>query len=204
MRAILETDDEGPLAAALLEAARQSGTTVTIGDPVWTPERAEQFVQEVSPNGRRLLRAAAEGNGRVDGEKFRAQYGEDALYGPSAAITKAVTRGIRDGWLPEGAELPLNSTYDGRGSWSKTDGYRMPPHLAAIFREAFARVYPATEVPEDALTHLAEIYEQAGREPEHARERAEAFFDQYADALTTWALARHEGRASASRVAEGA
>lgn len=198
MRVILETDDDGPLAEALLSAARRPGANVTVGDPVWTPERAEQFVQEVSPKGRRLLRAAAEGNGRVDGEKFRAQYGDTALHGPSAAITKAVTRGIRDGWLPEGAELPLTSTYDGRSSWSKTDGYRLPPHLAAIFREAFARVYPTSaEVPEDALTHLAEIYEMAGREPEYARERAEAFFDQHADALTTWALARNATRTNA-------
>jgi hypothetical protein len=198
MRVILETEDEGPLAEALLSAVRHSGANVAVGDPIWTPERAEQFVQEVSPKGRRLLRAAAEGNGRVDGEKFRAQYGEDALHGPSAAITKAVTRGIRDGWLPEGAELPLNSTYDGRGSWSKTDGYRMPQHLAGIFREAFARVYPTSaEVPEDALKHLAEIYEMAGREPDYARERAEAFFEEHADALTAWGVARNAARTNA-------
>ncbi|MFJ8018720.1 hypothetical protein [Streptomyces sp. NPDC096311] len=198
MRVILETDDDGPLAEALLDAARRPGAAVTVGDPIWTPERADQFVREVSPNGRRLLRAVAEGYGWADGEEFRAKHGDDALRGPSAAITKAVTRGIRDGWLPEDTELPFTSSYDGRSSWQKTGGYRLPPHLAAVFRDAFARVYPASaDVPTAILDHLAEIYEQAGREPELARERAETFFQEHADALTTWALARNTTRTSA-------
>jgi hypothetical protein len=191
MRLILEADDESPLAAALIDAARLPGTAVTVGDPVWTPERADRFVNEVSTPGRRLLRAAAEGNGRVDGERFRERFGERALHGPSAAITKAVNRGIREGWLPEGAELPLTSTYDGRSSWSKTDGYRLPAHLAAIFRDAFDRVSPVRAAPlADVIDHLADIYEQGGRDPEYARERAQAFLETHADALTEWALAR--------------
>jgi hypothetical protein len=200
MRVTLEADDESPLAAALLEAARHPDTTVTVGDPVWTPERADRFVTEVSMPGRRLLRAAAEGSGRVDGEKFREQHGERALHGPSAAITKTVNRGIREGWLPEGAELPLSSTYDGRSSWSKTDGYRLPAHLADIFRDAFTRVYPAgAESLNDVREHLADIYEQGGRDREYALERADTFLETHADALTQWALARvnAESRTSA-------
>ncbi|KQX77049.1 MULTISPECIES: hypothetical protein [unclassified Streptomyces] len=167
---MVETHDESPLAAALLNAIRQPDTTVVVCDPVWTPERAEQFIQEISESGRRLLCAAADGNGRVDAEKFREHHGERALYGPSAVLTKTVNRGIREGWLPEGAELPLSSTFDGRSSWSKTDGYRLPAHLAAIFRDAFDRVYPAgAESLEGVIDHLAEVYEQAGREPVRAR-----------------------------------
>ncbi|GGU44565.1 hypothetical protein [Streptomyces violascens] len=192
MRLIIETEDEdGEFATGLLDLARQRQATVTVGDAVWTPERVEHLIREVAPRGRQLLRAVAEGDGWVDGEQYRAAYGDAALRGPSAAITKAVTRGIRDGWLPVGAELPFTSTYDGRSSWQKTGGYRLPRHLAAVFREAFARVFPtSSHPPQAAIDHLSELYEQVGRSPELARERAGAFFEQHAEALTAWAKAR--------------
>ncbi|MCF3142195.1 hypothetical protein [Streptomyces platensis] len=163
---------------------------VAVGDPVWTPERADQFVREVSPKGRRLLHAVAEGEGRVDCEKFREQYGESALHGPSAAITKAVNRGIREGWLPEGTELPLTSTYDGRSSWSKTDGYRLPRHLAVIFCDAFRRIYPAPGNPQVVKDHLTALYVELGHHEQAAREMAEDFLETHADDLAIWLHAR--------------
>ncbi|MER5737334.1 hypothetical protein ABT117_16870 [Streptomyces sp. NPDC002262] len=187
MRIVLETDDnDEELNAALLEAARRAGTTVVVGDDTWTPDRADRFVREVKGRGRQLLRALAEGDGWVDGEEYRQKYGENALRGPTASITKSVTKGIKEKWLPEGATLPVTSTYDGRSSWSKTDGYRLPPHLAAIFRDAFARVYPVQRGnPQQVLDHLALLYEELGR-GERAREFAERFLAEHADDLAAW------------------
>ncbi|MFG2774728.1 hypothetical protein [Streptomyces sp. NPDC048350] len=173
MRIVLETDDgDEELNAALIAAARRPGTIVAVGDDTWTPDRADEFVRAVHGRGRELLRAVAEGDGWVDGEAYRAKHGENALLGPTASITKAVTKGIREGWLPEGTVLPLTSTYDGRSSWSKTDGYRLPPHLAAIFRDSFDRVYPARRGnPQELIDHLTLLYEEMGRGGKRARVR---------------------------------
>jgi hypothetical protein len=194
VRIVLETNDnDEELNAALIEAARRPGTTVAVGDDTWTPERAEQFVRAVHPRGRTLLRAVAEGGGWVDGEAYRKKHGENALMGPTGSITKAVKKGIKEGWLPEGTTLPLTSTYDGRSSWSKTDGYRLPPHLAAIFCDAFARVYPARPGnPQEVLDHLVLLYEEMGRPTHLAREFAEQFLVGHADDLAAWL----EGRRS--------
>lgn len=187
MRIILDTGDDDETAyAALLDLARRPGTAVVVGDDTWTPDRADRFVREVQPRGRQLLRTAAEGNGWVDGEAYRQKYGEHALKGPTAAITKAVNRGIEAKWLPEGTTLPLTSTYDGRSSWSKTDGYRLPPHLAAIFRDAFARVFPAPRGnPQSVLDHLTLLYEEMGR-GDKAKEFAHQFLTGHADDLAAW------------------
>ncbi|NML55136.1 hypothetical protein HHL19_35590 [Streptomyces sp. R302] len=188
MRFVLETsDDDNELNTALLEAACRPGTTVLVGDDTWTPERADRFVREVKGRGRQLLRAVAEGGGWLDGEKYRQKYGENALLGPTSSITKTVTKGIKEKWLPEGAVLPLTSTYDGRSSWSKTDGYRLPPHLAVIFRNAFARVYPARRGnPQAVIKHLVELYEEMGHSTRDAREFTQEFLEQHADDLAAW------------------
>ncbi|MFB6629990.1 hypothetical protein ACFCWY_08850 [Streptomyces sp. NPDC056362] len=187
MRIVLHTnDDDEALNAALLEAARRSGTTVMVGDDTWTPERADQFVRTIHGRGKDLLRAVAEGGGWVDGKEYRERHGENALRGPTASITKTVTKGIKEGWLPKGAVLPLKSTYDGRSSWSKTDGYELPQHLAAIFRAAFERVYPARRGnPEEVIAHLTLLYEEMGR-GSRAREHAENFLAGHADNLAAW------------------
>ncbi|MEU3499494.1 hypothetical protein ABZ726_01570 [Streptomyces hundungensis] len=191
MQVIFETGDDDELNGKLLDLVSAHTETVTVADAVWTPDRADQLLTEINGRARTLLRAITEGEGWVDGEEFRKKYGDNAVQGPTTSITTAVKRGIREGWLPEDAELPLESTYDGRSSWQKTGGYRLPRHLAGIFRDAFARVYPAVPPhPDTVMDHLAELYEWAGREPELARERARAFLDQHADALAAWALAR--------------
>ncbi|MFF5447136.1 hypothetical protein [Streptomyces sp. NPDC012888] len=77
--------------------------------------------------------------------------------------------------------------YDGRSSWFKTGGYRLPRHLAAFFREAFSRVYPVRPGdPQAAVGHLAALYEELGHSTARAREFAREFLEAHADDLAAW------------------
>ncbi|MFF4442420.1 hypothetical protein [Streptomyces sp. NPDC001621] len=188
-RLTLHIDDPTPEWLAL--AAAQPAGSVT-AEPYLTAAAATRLIELITQDAAFLLKLATDGDGRALGADFRTARGETRLNGATTSIARTINSLTRQGIWPAEVGNPLTSTTAGKEGWSKTYAYHLDARALPAFREAFARVYPTpVEVPEDALTHLAEIYEQGGREPEHARERAEAFFEQHADALTTWALARN-------------
>jgi hypothetical protein len=126
-------------AVADLLARIGPGATVST-DAEWTVDRAVKMLRDTNPRTILFVEAAVEGEGWVDGEKFRADQGETALRGPSASITRAIKRGAEQGlWSPD-ITPPFRPTTPDKGGWSKTGGYYLADGLLPIFTEALARL----------------------------------------------------------------
>lgn len=109
-------------------------------DTKWTAERAYRLLRMSNARATTLLLAAVDGNGWVDGADFRAKHGENALHGPTAAISKAITRGSREGHWSANIPHPLSPTppHPTKG-WSKTGGYFLEESHLPAFQAAVAR-----------------------------------------------------------------
>ncbi|MFD4175138.1 hypothetical protein [Streptomyces anulatus] len=134
------TGDDDEFARKLMQLLNEHGAVEKADvENGWTVELAKELIRELNHRAKTLLRAAADGEGWVSGGEFREEYGDSALYGPTAAITKAVKRCIRNGKLPEDSTSPIKPSYDpDNPSWQKTGGYTMTKHDAKVFSDAFA------------------------------------------------------------------
>lgn len=112
--------------------------TVTAGTE-WSVERAEHFLRSLPLNARTFVRLVVEADGSADAEELRAHFG-GGLRGPTIALSRALSRGVRGGHWPEGTSAPVSPLYDpDNPSWQRAIRYTMPAEHLEAFREAVSR-----------------------------------------------------------------
>lgn len=120
----------------LLLAEHQHELTVTAGTE-WDAERAVLYLTSLPANALKFARLVVEADGRKKAEELRAEF-DGELRGPTIALARAVPRGVRMGWWPEGTEAPITPLYDpDHPSWQKAIAYTMASENVAVFRTAF-------------------------------------------------------------------
>lgn len=120
----------------LLLAEHHHELTVT-ADTEWDAERAVLYLTSLSANAFRFARLVVAADGHKKAEELRAEF-DGELRGPTIALSRAVPRGVRMGWWPEGIEAPITPMYDpDHPSWQKAIAYTMTSKNAPIFRTAF-------------------------------------------------------------------
>uniref|UniRef100_A0AAU2JXP9 EF-hand domain-containing protein n=1 Tax=Streptomyces sp. NBC_00049 TaxID=2903617 RepID=A0AAU2JXP9_9ACTN len=121
-----------------LAAAHNAELTVTTVDTSWTVERAERYLRNLTASARRFAELViVDGNGYIDADQLRRVLGK--LNGPTVALSRAIPRGVREGWWPEGTSAPITVVYDPENpSWQKAIGYEMSSANVPIFRAALA------------------------------------------------------------------
>lgn len=101
-------------------------------DATWTRERARRYYLALPARAQRIVKEAATRDGYVSADDLRDSE-DSSLRGHSAAIKRLLERGVREGWWPDGMELPIQPQGPGFG---KVVGYRMPDQLTSVFRMA--------------------------------------------------------------------
>ncbi|WP_392892956.1 hypothetical protein [Streptomyces sp. LN699] len=123
---------------ALLDEHRHE--LAVTADTEWTVDRAERYLRSLTAGARRFAEmVVVDGDGYIDADQLRSVLGK--LNGPSNALTRAVPRGVREGWWPEGTRAPVNAVYDpDNPSWHKNIAYEMNRENVPVFRAALARL----------------------------------------------------------------
>jgi hypothetical protein len=120
----------------LLLAEHRHELTVTAGTE-WDAERAVLYLTSLPANALRFARLVVEADGRKKAEELRAEF-DGELRGPTIALSRAVPRGVRMGWWPEGTEAPITPQYDpDHPSWQRAIAYTMTSENVTVFRTAF-------------------------------------------------------------------
>lgn len=129
-------------AEKVLTLAAQQGAelTVTAVDTGWTVDRAERYLRSLPAGARRFAEmVVVDGDGYLDAEQLRQVLGK--LNGPTVALSRAVPRGVREGWWPEGVTAPISPVWDpDNPSWHKNIAYQMATENVPVFRTAFERL----------------------------------------------------------------
>ncbi|GAA2964923.1 hypothetical protein [Kitasatospora cinereorecta] len=109
-------------------------------DTEWTVERAERYLRSLPAGARRFAEmVVVDGDGYADADTLRSVVGK--LNGPTVALSRAIPRGVREGWWPEGTTAPITVVYDPENpSWQKAKGYEMTGENVPVFRAAIARM----------------------------------------------------------------
>ncbi|MFD7626343.1 hypothetical protein ACFV7Q_09880 [Streptomyces sp. NPDC059851] len=122
-----------------LVADHRHELTLTVGTE-WTPDRAVSYLTSLPANALRFARLVVEADGTRGADQLREEF-HGELRGPTIALSRAVSRGVRRGWWPEGTAAPITPQYDpDHPSWQKAIAYRMVSENVPVFREAFAAV----------------------------------------------------------------
>ncbi|WP_237522679.1 hypothetical protein [Streptomyces sp. SID1328] len=120
----------------LLLADHRHELTVT-ADTEWDVERAMRYLTSLPANALKFARRVVEANGHKKAEELRAEF-DGELRGPTIALSRAVPRGVRMGWWPEGTEAPISPLYDpDHPSWQKAIAYTMTSENTPVFLTAF-------------------------------------------------------------------
>lgn len=109
-------------------------------DTEWTVERAERYLRSLPAGARRFAEmVVVDGDGYADADTLRSVLGK--LNGPTVALSRAIPRGVKAGWWPEGTTAPITVVYDPENpSWQKAKGYEMTSENVPVFRSAIARM----------------------------------------------------------------
>ncbi|MFF3730873.1 hypothetical protein ACFYXM_11255 [Streptomyces sp. NPDC002476] len=141
MRIIIEGATEEFAEKAIVLAA-QHGAELTVVPPVqpgWTVDRAERFLRSLPGSALLFTRTVVAEDGYAEVATLRERVGK--LNGPTVALAFALTRGVREGWWPEGTPSPVEKVMDTERPASKRPtGYLMAGQDLTVFRKAFARV----------------------------------------------------------------
>ncbi|MFD9453469.1 hypothetical protein ACFWBC_10310 [Streptomyces sp. NPDC059985] len=123
-----------------LAAQHHAELTVTTVDTAWTVERAERYLRSLPAGARQFAELVVlAGKGYAEADKLRSVVGK--LNGPTVALSRAIPRGVREGWWPEGTAAPITVVYDpDNPSWQKAIAYEMTSENLPIFREAIAQL----------------------------------------------------------------
>ncbi|PJE97126.1 hypothetical protein CUT44_14180 [Streptomyces carminius] len=118
-------------------------------DTEWTVERAERYLRSLPAGARRFAEmVVVDGDGYIDAEQLRSVLGK--LNGPTVALSRAIPRGVKAGWWPEGTAAPITVVYDpDNPSWQKAIAYEMSRENVPVFRSAIARMVIANSVQKE-------------------------------------------------------
>lgn len=98
-------------------------------DAHWTIPRAESYYRSLPARARRILKEAVARDGYVPADELRDDE-NTSLRGHSAALKRALQRGVMLGRWPDGMQPPIEPQGPGFG---KVVGYRMPADLVQTF-----------------------------------------------------------------------
>ncbi|MEU2899635.1 hypothetical protein ABZ690_08085 [Streptomyces sp. NPDC006967] len=137
----------------LLAAQQGANLSISTIETGWTAERAERYLRSLPAGARTFARiVVVDGDGHADADTLRAAVGK--LNGPTVALSRAMPRGVREGWWPEGTPAPIEKVDDpDHPSWQKAEAYVMSKDLVPIFRSAFARLAYTQEAARTAGLH---------------------------------------------------
>ncbi|MFB9580039.1 hypothetical protein [Streptomyces goshikiensis] len=123
-----------------LAAQHHAELSISTVRPGWTVDRAERYLRDLTASSRRMAEMVIlDGDGYIEADHLRSVLG--ALNGPSNGLTRAVPRGVRKGWWPEGTPAPIAPVSDpANPSWHQTIAYQMDKELVPVFREALTRI----------------------------------------------------------------
>ncbi|MER6520248.1 hypothetical protein ABT246_25755 [Streptomyces sp. NPDC001553] len=146
MKLTIEHDEPLPpeVAAALAALLDRLGTGARVTtDADWTVERLLVLLRDINTRTLTLLDAAVEGNGWVDGPRYREKWGANSMIGPSQTITRAIKRGAEQGHWPADITPPIRPTTPDKAGWSKTGGYYLAEGLLPLLADALNRMKAA-------------------------------------------------------------
>ncbi|MFC9383031.1 hypothetical protein ACFT0G_32245 [Streptomyces sp. NPDC057020] len=156
MKIIIENATE-EFAAKLVALAAKSGAEleITTVDTNWSIDRAERYLRSLTADARTFAARVVEGGGQpgfIDADTLREVFPR-GLRGPSNALGRAVDRGAREGWWPEGMPAPVSVVYDPeRPGWKRAIAYSMTFENVPYFQEALRRVTSASPHPQGRTT----------------------------------------------------
>ncbi|WLQ53698.1 hypothetical protein P8A21_39815 (plasmid) [Streptomyces poriferorum] len=132
-----------------LAAQHHAELTISTVQPGWTVDRAERYLRDLTAGSRRMAEMVfVDGDGYIDAEQLRNVVGK--LNGPSNGLKRAVDRGVRKGWWPEGTPAPITPVSDPNNpSWHQNIAYQMDREILPVFREALTRIAAAKKAAED-------------------------------------------------------
>jgi hypothetical protein len=122
-----------------LLAEHRDELTVT-ADTGWTVERAGRYLRSLPAGARRFAElVVVDGDGYAEADRLRDVVGK--LNGPTVALSRAIPRGVREGWWPEGLRAPITVVYDpDNPSWQKAIAYEMAKDDVPVFRTALTQL----------------------------------------------------------------
>ncbi|MFI2764892.1 hypothetical protein ACH5A3_39690 [Streptomyces echinatus] len=133
-----------------LVAEHRHELTVT-ADTDWTVDRAERYLRSLTAGARQFAKLVVTGGerpGYIDADQLRHAVGK--LNGPTVALSRAIPRGVREGWWPEGTSAPINPVWDpDNPSWHKNIAYEMAEQNVPVFQAALTRLPAAEASPAD-------------------------------------------------------
>ncbi|MEU6601991.1 hypothetical protein [Streptomyces flaveolus] len=139
-------------AEKVLRLAAQEGAELNVAtvDTRWTVDRAERYLRSLPAGARRFAEiVVVDGDGYIEAEQLRQVLGR--LNGPTVALSRAMPRGVREGWWPEGTSAPISPVWDpDNPSWHRNIAYQMAKENVPIFRAALARMSTAEQEAEAA------------------------------------------------------
>ncbi|WP_327436439.1 hypothetical protein OG279_37330 (plasmid) [Streptomyces sp. NBC_01201] len=131
----------------VLAAQHNAELSIVTADTRWTTDRAERYLRSLTSSAltfARMVILDGDESGFLDADRLRDALGK--LNGPSNALTRAVPRGVREGWLPEGIEQPVIPVADRNNpSWHKTIAYQVSAENRPVFEVALDRILPHKE-----------------------------------------------------------
>ncbi|MET9399303.1 hypothetical protein [Kitasatospora sp. NPDC002965] len=109
-------------------------------DTEWTVQRAERYLRSLPASARRFAEIVViDGDGYADADTLRSSVGK--LNGPTVGLSRAIGRGVREGWWPEGTAAPITVVYDpDNPSWQRAIAYEMTSENVPVFRTAIAQL----------------------------------------------------------------
>lgn len=151
MKITIEGASEEFAEKVLALAAQQEATKLTVAtvQTGWTVDRAERYLRALPAGARRFAEMViVDGDGYLDADQLRAVLGK--LNGPTVALSRAIPRGVKAGWWPEGTPAPITPVSDpDNPSWHQNIAYRMDAENVPVFREALARLAFPQRVADD-------------------------------------------------------
>ncbi|MFB8101156.1 hypothetical protein ACFUJ0_04065 [Streptomyces sp. NPDC057242] len=134
-----------------LAAQHHAELSISTVQPGWTVDRAERYLRSLTASGRRMAQMViVDGNGYLEADRLRSELGK--LNGPSNSLKRAVDRGVRKDWWPEGTPAPITPVSNpANPSWHQNIAYRMDQELVPVFRQALTRTmgFPPADNDED-------------------------------------------------------
>lgn len=134
----------GVMAAAL---PRPRACRAVTAGAEWTVGRAERYLRTLPAAARTFALTVIDAEGGVaDADELRELLG--SLRGATIALSRAMPRGVKAGWWPEGTPAPIQPTYDpDNPSWQRAISYVLDREYLPVFREAASCFRPAPAQP---------------------------------------------------------